>query len=506
MGLDRRVSRRRLLVMAGAAGVVGRLGMGARAVARERTEDPAVVGRWDPPFPGPPRDVAVHAVLLRTGKVLLFYGNPLAHVWDPVTGEIVQVDVPRAVFCAGQAVLPDGRVLVVGGIHPGQAQSGPPWVYTFDPDALTWTRWADMRQGRYYPSVTILPDGRALITNGKTADGGHSFNEDLEVFDPVTNALSLVGTQKVGLYAHQWLMPDGRVLVAGPRQADSMLIDPATWTVTPLPPLTAPRTHAGGFLVPGGPDGSWKVMLTGGKQEPSTETIDLAADPLWRRAPRLPTGRAHMNTVLLPDGTVLGIGGDSGEVSQPERADRGTAGVVCTLSGALLEQVPRSGPDTPERQTLLFDPAAGTWRAMATQTEARAYHSTALLLPDGRVLSAGGTGEGSGLDRLELYSPPYLFRGARPSITSAPATIAYATEFRLATSAPCSRAVLLRPGATTHTNDMDQRHVELRVLPKTLGLNVLAPPDARVAPPGHYLLFVLDAAGVPSVASWVRLA
>jgi hypothetical protein len=144
---------------------------------------------------------------------------------------------------------------------------------------------------------------------------------------------------------------------------------------------------------------------------------------------------------------------------------------------------------------------------MASQTLRRAYHSTALLLPDGRVLSAGDTGPGGGGVRLELYSPPYLFAGPRPVVTKLSAKqLPYATSLKVTTDVAVSHVVLIHPTAVTHANDMSGRFVELKVT-GTQGttLTVAAPANANLAQPGYYMLFVVDAHGVPSVARWVHL-
>ena len=145
---------------------------------------------------------------------------------------------------------------------------------------------------------------------------------------------------------------------------------------------------------------------------------------------------------------------------------------------------------------------------MASQTQGRGYHSTAILLPDARVLSAGDdtvAGGGWENDIAEIYSPPYLFAGARPSITSAPRAIKWGSPFTIGTSDAVARAVLIAPGATTHGNDMNQRHVELTISPTAGGIQAIAPPSANVAPPGPYMLFLLNAQGVPSVARFVQV-
>jgi hypothetical protein len=196
----------------------------------------------------------------------------------------------------------------------------------------------------------------------------------------------------------------------------------------------------------------------------------------WRVGNTMPTTRSHMNVVLVPDGSAFGIGGN----------------------GSKLFLQPRY-------QTMAYNPATDRWTNMAVQTPRRGYHSTAVLLPDGRIMSAGDTGAGGGKQLIDFYSPPYLFKGPRPSITSAPGQVAFGQSFSIATGGPdVSRAVLMAPAATTHAVEMNARHIELAVTDNGDGLTATAP-GARVAPPGYYMLFVLTPDGIPSVAKWVRV-
>ena len=212
----------------------------------------------------------------------------------------------------------------------------------------------------------------------------------------------------------------------------------------------------------------------------TTEQFD-AANPAagWSFKAPLPESRRNVNTVILPDGDLLAVGGN----------DNGA-------SNGYVEE------------SELYSPATNTWTPMASQSQGRGYHSTAILLPDARVLSAGDdTAAGGGWenDIAEIYSPPYLFPGARPSITSAPRAIKWGSPFTIGTSDAVARAVLIAPGATTHGNDMNQRHVELAISPTAGGIQAIAPPSANVAPPGPYMLFLLNAQGVPSVARFVQV-
>jgi len=157
---------------------------------------------------------------------------------------------------------------------------------------------------------------------------------------------------------------------------------------------------------------------------------------------------------------------------------------------------------TPE----LWDPVTESWALMAPQQRPRIYHSTALLLPDGRVLSAGGGRFGPSYLDAQFYSPPYLFKGSRPTITSAPATLGYSAGFFVGTAAANISAVtLVRLGSVTHAFDENQRFLKLTFQPTAGGLTVQSPSGPTLAPPGHYMLFILDASGIPSVASIVQI-
>jgi hypothetical protein len=211
----------------------------------------------------------------------------------------------------------------------------------------------------------------------------------------------------------------------------------------------------------------------------TVEILDLSAStPSWQYTAPMSFARGWANSVLLADGTVLVVGG-------------GTSGSY-------------NGPiSTPE----LYDPVAATWTQMAAQAAPRMYHSTAVLLPDGRVLSAGQS-KGSLARTGEIFSPPYLFAGPRPTITSAPASVGYnQQQFTITTPdfASIGRVALVKAGSATHSNNFDQRYVDLSFVSDGVsGLTATSPPDGNHAPPGWYMLFILSS-GVPSVASWVQV-
>ena len=488
--------------------------------------------------------MAVHAAVLPTGKVLWFSypenPNPRhgglgenapntaqAWLWDPATGQNKRVDPPlwrdphdgqlkpANIWCAGQTFLADGRLLVVGGnlsyVRGNLDFKGLNKAYTFNPWNETWTEQPDMRHGRWYPTAFRLPDGRVVIMAGRDETGvtpGNS-NKDVELFTP-SAALDGVGTMSLlgnvggsqqppnpGLYPHIFPMPSGRALIAGPHPHDSWLLNPPgpsnAFSFLDVPDASRDRVWDTAVQVPAGPAGSTRVMQIGGSASSSTTSLgtptteifnEAAISAGWRAGAPLNIGRSHHNTVLLPDGSMVTVGGGVG-----------------------IRNGDQWAADPEQRQIELWDPATASWRLGPAQAEARAYHSIAMLLPDGRVISAGDDANG-GIDRdtAEIYEPPYLFKGPRPVITTAPSTINVAQTFNVDTpDTDITRAALIAPSATTHAADMNQHMVPLTVTQRPGGITLTAPPNANVAPPGWYMLFLVDSDGAPSVSRWVRL-
>jgi WD40 repeat protein len=510
--------------------------------------DPATVGKWTT-RPRRLRVMGINAAMLPTGKVLFWSypvnpnpaynpdfdvigeapNNSLSAVWDPQTGKTKVIRPPinpdtgerTNIWCSGISFLPDGSVLAAG----GNLGYTPDWrglqrAYVFSPWTETWKEVGQMHGGRWYPSQVLLADGRTLVLQGFDETGTRTDNKNVDVFDPVTGEFSLVGTltnppdtpRSDEYYPHTFLMPSGRVLIAGQLRTDSWMFNnpgnDLSWTDIPHPfPAFTDRTWGTAVLLPGDHDGSTRVMQIGGSwlDRPiadggvnavkTTEVFDEAnLGAGWQYASNLSVGRSHSNTVLLPDGSMVQIGGGKG--ISPDRRNQ------YAVSGA-------------ERQVELWDPATGQWRLGPAQVEGRAYHSTAVLLPDGRVVSAGddynGTGgpkTGLSKDTLEIYSPPYLFKGRRPIVHSAPTRVRWNTTFGVGTlNTNVTRAMLVAPSATTHSTDMNQRALSLPITKRAegLGYDVTSPLQPTAAPPGVYMLFLLNARGVPSIAKWIRL-
>jgi hypothetical protein len=447
---------------------------------------PSVSGSWTAPANIPL--VAIHSTVVHGGDVFMFerpQGHPgsAAILLDPVSGTFTDVTIPRArdAFCAGHSVLADGRVFVTGG-HPitGGQGLGVPETDLFQPSDGSWTPGPTMAEVRWYPSNIQLGDGSTLIFSGQ-ADPNHR-SITVEHYDPAANTLTTLpftANRLLPLYPRMHLLPNGRILVAGPNRP-ALTFDPANATWKGGPKMNAlGRTAGTSVLLPG----LQRVMAIGGSNSSGTlnsaEILDLSAPtPAWSYTAPMHHARKHANAVLLPDGEVLVVGGGvTGNYSDPVRI--------------------------PE----LYDPASNAWTDMAAQTAQRMYHSTAVLLPDGRVLSAGSD-SGTLKRTYEIFSPPYLFRGARPVIDAAPSSLTYGQAFDVSTgdAGTLSKVVLMRPGSATHSIDIEQRDVELAFTSAGSSVSVTAPSTSNQAPPGWYMVFLVNTEGVPSIAAWVHLA
>jgi hypothetical protein len=365
----------------------------------------------------------------------------------------------------------------------------------FDPETSLFRRVEDTAHGRWYPTNVSLPDGRTATFSGYGETGNP--NKTFEIYTPGSGWSAerpMNWTATPPNYPRAHLTPQGDLFFSG-WQIDSQRFDPVTlaWNHNVAKTLDG-NTRRGGSSVLLGlrpPAYPARILIAGGglgyEATLTAEVIDLSESaPQWQYTGFLYHKRVQQNAVLLPNGQVLAVGGSA-------------KNNVAEGSGRISE---------------LYDPEAGQWTDMDAQAYWRVYHSTALLLPDGRVASLGGNPEQGFYEHsIEIYSPPYLYtsNGAsapRPTMTGVPAQIAYGVAFEVTTAAPgaIQEAVLMRPGAATHAFDMEQRLVEIEIAAGLGGkLRLVGPPNANIAPPGYYMLFLIDSAGVPSVATFVRL-
>jgi hypothetical protein len=448
---------------------------------------PSVSGQWSAPFSLPIRDV--HMTLFRTGDVLLwdaFDSGQMAYLWNWSTGALTYVPSADNIFCSGPVLMTDGSVLVAGG-HAATGV-GIPDVNRFDPVTRTWSSLAPMAFQRWYPTATTLPDGRVLVVSGVTTC--FSCTGDIpELYDPTTNTWTqLTGAQlSMPLYPHMFVLPDGRVLYASSSEAaiQTQALDVATQTWTVIDPSafaggSSAMYQPGVILKSGSPGAPSRIPVATSLN--TAYVLDMTQpSPAWRQVAPMSFGRTFHSLTLLPDGNVLATGGSATNdpSSQPVYAAE------------------------------IWNPQTETWSLMSSMQMGRTYHETALLLPDGRVLVGGGGGCCGAPDQFnaEIFSPPYLFKGVRPTIASVSASIAYGSQFFVGTpdAASVASVALMRLGTDTHQFNRDQRYLPLSFTAAGNGLNATMPANKNLAPPGDYMLFLVNGNGVPSVASIVTV-
>ncbi|AIJ23834.1 kelch repeat-containing protein [Amycolatopsis methanolica 239] len=450
--------------------------------------------------------LAVHAALLRTGDVLFFAGSsndPDRHnahrygttVWHYPGEEVEQPDTPVDLFCVGHAFLPDGRLLAAGGTGQYDPFFGLRQSIAFDPDTLSWTAQPDMAGGRWYPSLLALGDGLVLAVAGLDETG--MLNTVPEVYTGGAGWTTRPASAHWPMYGHLFLLADGRVFYSGGQYGSNNGVRPGVWDlasneVTDVPGLPGAglRNQSASVLLP--PAQDQRVMIVGGGPwdmhdhsgaTASAAIADLsAATPRYTPAADLHMARMHLCATLLPDRTVLVNGGSMME----EHADAAALGAE------------------------IFDPVSGAWTMAAESRVPRLYHSVALLMPDGKVVTAGSNPARKTEEmRIEVFWPPYLFAGPRPLVVVTTPEVHYGDtlEAGVPDAADIASASLIRPGATTHSSELEQRLVDLPVtVTGEDTVEVRLPASANLAPPGWYLLTVVNHAGVPSPAVWVRLS
>ncbi len=439
-------------------------------------------------------------------------------------------EIEDDLFCSGHTLTADGTFVAVGGtrtfgdvVTGNDYQSGLPYATAFD--GATWVRAPnDMlvagtlgTPARWYPACTRLEDGRILVTGGfDLVFPTLAANLSVEILDPadgswtVASAYGATPTEIANPdYSHVQLLPapvngfellvlgdDGLPVLFAPGGAVPWLVIQQQRPETPAG--VEPNNGASSVLLPlriahgewGYANGS--VLVAGGGAGTPLMSQAAVFDPVasaWLPPIDLSIRRHHPSTVLLPDGRVLVVSGHDAVTADP--------GVT---------------------RAQYVDPARGfqvSW-GRSQESVVRGYHSVALLLPDGRVFVGGGRDHETGATvektSFRYYSPGYV-KKPRPAITQAPAALTYGAGFPITTAGQApAEAVLIGLGSMTHSFDMNQRYVQLAVSSVApaggSGFDVVlvAPPNARAAPPGHYMLFVLDADRVPSTARIVKLS
>ena len=470
-------------------------------------------GEWDAPVPWD--IVPLHMTLLPTGKILawgkfeaggMMMGQP--RLWNPSQGDPAGAPTVAAdtmLFCAGHTLMADGRVMVSGG-HK-EDDRGLDVTNIFDPASETWVPGLPkMDRGRWYPTVTTLADGRLVTVAGK--DTAETVVRIPEIWE--NNAwVRLPGANLLlPYYPRDFVDPkNGLVFYAGERIMSHWLdVDGSAaggrgrWIDGPSHIYQFNREYGSAAMYDTG-----KILYVGGGGDPGWDTPDpkanvptataeridlMATSPSWQTAGSMSSPRRHHNATVLPDGTVLVTGGISG--------------------GGELNNI-----NTPVKAAELWDPTSNGWTTLASQSVTRGYHSVSLLMLDGTVLSGAsgdafvpGTGTPYPAERNhEIFHPPYLFKGARPTIADAPATVSYGGTFTVTTpnAAQVESVRWIRLPSVTHAFDANGRANALSFERSASGVQVNAPANPNIAPPGHYMLFSLNRNGVPSSARVIRI-
>lgn len=444
-------------------------------------------GLWSAPEPMPL--VAIHVTLMPNGKLLLLSRTRQPYVWDPTDpNSFRQVPTPTNLFCAGHTLMADGRVFVVGG-HVDE-YTGLPDANIFDPATETWSRLPDMLAARWYPTATMLPNGEILVLGGTISPQVYAVTPEIWTGSGWRRLTGNAVPRPLPYYPRMFVAPNGKTFFAG-EWKDTRYFDPSgdgRWEQVIPRVKEITRDYGSAVMYEPG-----KIIYIGGGghrldrdqlPENTAEIIDLnQASPRWSLTGSMAFRRRHMNATLLPDGQILATGGTSSKGFN-----------VATEAVHAAE---------------MWNPETGRWSVMASSAIDRVYHSSALLLPDGRVLLTGSGEGGGGVNQrtYEFYSPPYLFRGARPTITSAPSTVSYGQTFQVQTpdAANIAKVTLIRLGSVTHAFDESQRFMRLDFTASAGQLSVRAPANANLAQPGPHMLFILNGQGVPSVARFVLI-
>jgi YVTN family beta-propeller protein len=469
-------------------------------------------GNWGGVIPWTPH-IPTSAALLPDGRLLTFASNQrttfpdgpqftYAAVWDPATGLFTEINNGQHdMFCGGLSFLQDGRLLVNGGngINGRTALAS-----LFDWRTNEWVPAQTMADGRWYNTSIALPNGEVLTAGG---NGGANANGTIEQWNassgwrrmsginwaPVSNP-PIANAIETNWHPFFLVAPDGRVAHFGPHQALDWITATGTGSMTSaganIPGTHYPKQGAWAMYAPG------KVVVAGGLTAiddgvvvNKAFTVDLnGATPVVAPTAPMANARSFSNSVILPNGEVMVVGGNS-------------TGEFFSDVGAIM---------TPE----IWNPTTGQWRAVADMSVPRNYHSLAMLLPDGRVWSGGGGLSGDALtdhQDAQVFTPPQLFNAdgtpaVRPVITAAPDRIGPASVFTVNASNGVQYFSAISMSAQTHSVSTGLRHVRFTHTNPSAGVYaVTAPSSINVLTPGYWMLFAVDANGVWSVSRSIQV-
>ncbi|WP_427919959.1 galactose oxidase-like domain-containing protein [Streptomyces sp. cg40] len=379
-------------------------------------------------------------------------------------------------------------------------------AYEFDPKAERYIAVDPMDKARWYPTLVGLDDGRVLAVSGLD-DVGVIDQGDNEIYDPKTKKWTPGPKRYFPTYPALFLTKGGKLFYpasnAGYGPANKGR-EPGIWDLktnkfTTVAGLRDPdeTETSSSLLLP--PAQDQKVMILGGggvgeskKSTPRTAVVDLKQDsPVFKDGPNLPQGTRYLNSVIMPDDSVFTTNGSS------DYRGRSASNIF---------------------KAQFYDPKGNAFREAAAPMVGRNYHSEALLLPDGRVVTFGSdplfddqanTKLGHFEQRMEIFTPPALHKNGsnRPVLQDGPETLDrhHRATFRTEHPDRVVKARLMRPSSVTHTTDVEQRSIELGLVKDGRSVTVDVPNDRALVPPGWYMLFVTDAQGTPSEAKWIQV-
>lgn len=378
-------------------------------------------------------------------------------------------------------------------------------AFEFDPVAEKYIKVDPMHEARWYPTLTTLSDGKILSVSGLD-DIGQLVPGKNEIYDPKTKEWTYTDKiRQFPTYPALFLMDNGKIFYSGANAGygpDDVGRDPGIWDVetnkfTKIPGMSDANMleTANTVLLPPAQDEKYMVIGGGGVGESKlssekTRIVDLKADdPRFVDGPSLEKGTRYPQASVLPDDSVLVSGGSEDY---------------------------RGRSDSNILQARLYHPGTNSFERVADPLVGRNYHSGSILLPDGRLMFFGSdslyadkanTKPGKFEQRIEIYTPPYLYRDSRPDLSGGPQTIERGGSgtFTSRAASTVKKVRLIRPSASTHVTDVDQRSVALDFEADGDKLTVTVPSSRNVVPSGWYMLFVTDGEGTPSKAEWVRV-
>ena len=378
-------------------------------------------------------------------------------------------------------------------------------AFEFDPVAEKYIKVDPMNEARWYPTLTTLSDGKILSVSGLD-DIGQLVPGKNEIFDPKTKTWTYTSTiRQFPTYPALFLMQNGKIFYSGSNAGygpDNVGRIPGIWDVatnkfSKLPGLSdaGEMETSGTVLLPPAQNEKFMVIGGGGVGESKlssnrTRLIDLKdKNPKFVDGPTLEKGTRYPQSSVLPDDTVLVSGGSEDY---------------------------RGRSDSNILQARLYHPDTNTFKKVADPEVGRNYHSGSILLPDGRVMFFGSdslygdkanTKPGKFEQRIEIYTPPYLYRDSRPSLSGGPQTIARGGSgtFTSPQASAIKKVRLIRPSASTHVTDVDQRSIALDYKVSGDKITVTVPKNRNLVTSGWYMLFVDDDQGTPSKAQWVKV-